>query len=180
MKEDVIGILPFGREELSLVEYVKEKLERTFTKRISIKEIAEIPQSAYDPERNQFNSTKILKEILNLYSEENEKIIGITAVDLFIPIFTFVFGEAQLNGKAAVVSYARLKQEFYGLPPNIPLLKERLIKEVIHELGHTFGLIHCEKKWCVMSFSASVKHVDFKKDTFCTECAGLLGDILRR
>ena len=180
MKEDKISILPFGREELGLVQHVKEKLERIFIKRICIKDVVEIPRSAYDPERDQFNSTKILKEILNHYSEEDEKIIGITGVDLFIPIFTFVFGEAQLGGKAAIVSYARLKQEFYGLPPNLPLLKERLVKEVIHELGHTFGLVHCEKKWCVMSFSASVKNVDFKKDSFCTDCAGLLKDVLRR
>lgn len=180
MKEGDIGILSVEPGDITLVEYVKERLENMFIGRISIKGTFRIPVSAFDAERNQYNSTKILKEIMNFPSEEGEKMIGITEVDLFIPIFTFVFGEAQLNGKSAIVSCARLKQEFYGLSPNHHLLKERLFKEVVHELGHTYGLVHCEKKWCVMSFSPSVKNVDFKKDSFCTDCAKLLKGILRK
>ncbi len=126
--------------------------------------------SMYDANRNQYYSTKILEK-LNAIKEKNTiKIIGITEFDLFVPILTFVFGEAELNGNASIVSIQRLKNEFYGLPQNSKLLLERLTKEMIHELGHNFGLYHCVKYDCVMKSSTYVEDIDIKKINFCTDC----------
>lgn len=100
----------------------------------------------------------------------NERILGVTAVDLYIPILTFVFGEAQLRGSCAVVSFHRLRQEFYGLPANSTVLGERLLKEAVHELGHTLPLAHCEDYQCVMSPSHGVERTDLKTSQFCTSC----------
>jgi Peptidase family M54 len=85
-------------------------------------------------------------------------------------ILTFLFGEAQLGGKAAVVSLHRLRDEFYGLPPNILALRERLLKEAVHELGHTLSLPHCEDYQCVMSASHGIALVDLKSSRFCRAC----------
>jgi len=95
-------------------------------------------------------------------------------VDLFIPVLTFVFGQAQLGGKAAVVSTLRLKQEYYELPPNETVFLERLGKEAVHELGHTFGLVHCLNQGCVLNASTYVEEIDLKEADFCPECAQLL------
>ena len=76
-----------------------------------------------------------------------------TEIDLYIPVLTFVFGEAQLADGGAVVSAHRLHQEFYGMPTDPELLHERLLKESLHELGHTYGLRHCPDYTCVMSSS---------------------------
>lgn len=130
----------------------------------------ETPPSAHDPSRGQFNSTTILQMLLTLIPGENDQIIGFTSMDLFIPIFTFVFGEAQLNGPAAVVSGARLQNEFYGLPPNAAIFHERLLKECIHELGHTVGLRHCLSDECVMRRSTYVENIDLKSAEFCPAC----------
>lgn len=100
--------------------------------------------------------------------------IGITSPDLFIPILTFVFGEAQLDGNVGIVSLARLHQEFYGLPPQQALLQRRLIKEMKHELGHTFGLVHCSLRGCVMSMANTIADVDAKGSFFCEGCKELL------
>ena len=43
----------------------------------------------------------------------------------------------------------------YGLKKNEALLLSRAIKEVIHELGHNFGLIHCH----VSDMCDEIKHV---------------------
>ena len=133
----------------------------------------------YDPQRGQYRSTDILKELLVSAPSDALRVIGIVHVDLFIPILTFVFGEAQLNGRVGVVSIARLRQEFYGLPSNQPLLQRRLIKEVKHELGHTFGLLHCSRRECVMSVATSVLDVDAKGLAFCEACRGFLRAALR-
>jgi len=132
------------------------------------------PQIAYDDSRSQYYSTKILKEMLSHLPNDALRAVGIVSFDLFIPILTFVFGEAQLNGKVGIVSIFRLRQEYYGLPPNPPLLHRRLIKEIKHELGHTFGLIHCPKRECIMSVAHNVMDVDSKGMDFCKDCKDLL------
>jgi archaemetzincin len=98
------------------------------------------------------------------------KVLGVTELDLFIPIFTFLFGEAQLNGPGALVSIHRLHNQFYGIPEDEERLRSRLVKESIHELGHTFGLIHCFALRCVMNTSTYVEEIDQKPPTFCRIC----------
>lgn len=127
-----------------------------------------------DPLRNQFNSTWILSRLLEQSSQDPGKILGITELDLYIPVLTYVFGEAQLGGKVAVVSSYRLRDELYGLPKNQQKLKERLQKEAIHELAHTFGLIHCRNIECVMHPSTYAEEIDFKSTDFCKTCGPLL------
>lgn len=101
---------------------------------------------------------------------QREILVGVTDVDLYIPILSFVFGEAQLGGHIAVVSYHRLHQQFYGLPRDDSLLRERLVKEAIHEAGHTLGLTHCDDYDCVMAASHAVEWLDLKGAGFCGAC----------
>jgi len=98
------------------------------------------------------------------------RVLGVTAADLYIPILTFVFGEAQLRGQCALVSLHRLRQEFYGLPADPGLLRERLLKEAVHELGHTLELTHCDDYGCVMAASHSVEWIDLKGAVPCSVC----------
>jgi archaemetzincin len=123
----------------------------------------------YSEERDQYYSTKLIEYALLNYSEF-KKILMITDFDLYVPVLTFVFGEAQLNGKAAIVSAHRLYPEFYGLPPNDELFLSRLIKEINHELGHTYGLRHCFNFECVMHSSSNVDEIDIKSENFCNKC----------
>ncbi len=125
----------------------------------------------YDPTRGQHNSTAILQLLAPLVDNRLDRILGVTTVDLFIPIFTYLFGEAQLNGPAAVVSGMRLQNQFYGLAPEAALYHERLQKECLHELGHTFGLRHCNTPGCVMLKSTYVENIDLKSANFCPDCS---------
>ena len=129
-----------------------------------------VPPESFEARRNQYYSTKILKEMLGDVPQDALKLLGVTGVDLCIPILTYVFGEAQVGGTAAVVSLARLRQEHYGLTPDRPLLLERLRKECLHELGHTFGLYHCPSRDCVMHLSNTVVDVDTRGGDFCSGC----------
>jgi archaemetzincin len=132
---------------------------------------------ARDPQRNQFYSTAILRCLLPL-AEPGARLLAVTSLDLYVPVLTFVFGEAQLEGPCAVVSLHRLREEFYGLPPNDALLRERLLKEAVHELGHTFGLRHCDDWQCVMTSSHAVERLDVKGADFCRYCRKVVdGDV---
>jgi archaemetzincin len=132
------------------------------------------PEFAYDPARGQYNSTEILAGLLKNIPQEALKVLGVTDVDLFIPVLTFVFGEAQLDGPASVVSTHRLRNPFYGLPRDERLLQERLEKEAIHEVAHTFGLVHCLDHKCVLSSSTYVENIDLKSRSLCSSCQELL------
>ena len=126
---------------------------------------------AFDAARGQYHSTAILQQLSPLAAGEDEiRLLGITESDLFVPVLTFVFGEAQLAGRCALVSLHRLREEFYGLPPREELLRERIIKESVHELGHTFGLRHCADWRCVMASTHAVERLDLKGVVFCEAC----------
>ena len=124
---------------------------------------------ARDRMRNQHYSTAIL-QAMQRFVEPGARLLAVTSVDLYVPVLTFVFGEAQLSGGCAVVSLHRLREEFYGLPAREELMRERLVKEAVHELGHTFGLRHCDDWRCVMTSSHAVERLDVKGTEFCFLC----------
>ena len=134
------------------------------------------PEYAWDEKRRQFSSTLILREAVKRHPAGAAKLLVLTERDLFIPMLSFVYGHAQLDGPVAVLSSARLRQEFFSLPPNWPLFLIRLRKETLHELGHTFGLTHCADRLCTMSLSTSIEQVDAKDAAFCDTCTVLLGE----
>jgi archaemetzincin len=124
----------------------------------------------FHPERQQYHSTETLEMVGRIGSADGRLRLCVTGVDLYIPILTFVFGEAEVEGHRAVVSYHRLRQEFYGLDADRDLLADRLLKEAIHEIGHGLGLTHCDDYECVMSASHSVEWIDLKTALLCREC----------
>jgi archaemetzincin len=123
---------------------------------------------AYNPQRNQYSSSKLLTSLEK--SERGERVIGIADVDLYVPGLNFVFGEAGMGSGTAIISLCRLRQEYYGLAPDEALFLERATKEVVHEIGHTFGLGHCSNIKCVMHFSNSLADTDLKEVKFCNMC----------
>ena len=134
----------------------------------------------YSADRGQYNATLILAGLLRHHSDPESKIVGITRVDLYIPVLTFVFGQAQLDGPGALVSTHRLRSEYYGLPADRERLVERTIKEVVHEVGHSFGLVHCPDYSCVMHAATYVEDVDLKQSGFCPACESALeSDVAR-
>jgi archaemetzincin len=161
---------------------VLETLERTVREgfRLAVRRLPPLPPPlfAYDAARRQFDSTRVLKEALGRIGSGALRLLAVTEADLFIPMLTFVFGQAQLGGPAAVVSMARLRQEFYGLPPDPPLLWKRAAKEALHEIGHSFGLVHCLDPSCVLSLSSDIGQVDAKNGAFCPGCRDVLRERL--
>ena len=129
---------------------------------------------AYDAGRRQYGSIAVLEMLLRLRPPDAGKLLAVTDRDLFVPVLTFVFGQAQLGGRAGVVSLARLRQEFYGLEPNREVFVERAAKEALHEAGHLFGLVHCVDRSCAMSLATNIRQIDTKQAAFCAPCKARL------
>jgi len=151
------------------LEQLAASLVRTFRTSCQIRPETLDVSFAFDAGRQQYYSTAIIQR-LERTADPDARVLGVTACDLYVPVLTFVFGEAQLDGNCAVVSTARLGEEFYGLPARADLLRERLVKEASHELGHTFGLRHCADWRCVMTSSHAVERLDVKGADFCAAC----------
>ena len=127
---------------------------------------------AYDARRQQYQSIPVIERLTRVCPEDALKLLAVTERDLCLPVLTFVYGHAQLGGRIAIVSLARLRQEFYGLPASADILRDRAWKEALHETGHLFGLIHCADRTCTMTLSTSVRQIDAKRGQFCAACAG--------
>jgi len=172
-----IYIMPFGENNVESLEGIAENIREQFGLEVKITEDQGAPDFALHPERNQYNSNLIIKRMLDICPPDALKILGVTRFDLFSPIFSFVFGEAQLGGKGAVISSFRLHGRSSNNSdhvPGCPPLIHRLEKEAVHELGHTFGLRHCSDPDCVMHYSVGVQCADRKFAYFCKACRDLM------
>ena len=165
-----IFIAPIKFHNNLLLQNLVTELSKRFFCKINIINLDINLDDFFSIERKQYFSTQIIAEAIKLTDEFNGKIIMLTDVDIFVPALTFVFGEAQLNGKHSIISVCRLHEEFYSGISNEVLLLERTIKETLHELGHNFGLRHCSDWDCVMHASNGIEEVDIKGNTFCRKC----------
>jgi archaemetzincin len=152
---------------------VRDRVESEFGAAVREMELGAV-EFAYDPERRQYGSIAVLEMLTRICPPDAVKLLAVTERDLYIPVLTFVFGQAQLSGRVAVISLARLRQEFYGLAPNREIFLERASKEALHETGHTFGLVHCGDRNCAMSLSTNVRQIDSKRCEYCAACGARL------
>ena len=154
-----------GSADGPLLDHAGSQLEQAFGERVERWESDARPRGTLDVARGQHSSREVLRWLVTARPPSTDRVLGVTDVDLFVPVLTFVFGEAQLDGVAAVVSTARLAQGVNRA--SAALLR---VKEIVHEIGHTFGLVHCGTVTCVMARSSGVRSVDAKKAELCPVC----------
>jgi len=177
--EHSIVISPHGNFGPEITEPVKKAINRIFGFPALIIPVIENVDFALDSGRNQYHSTSILQQLERSAPSFAIKVIAVTKVDLFIPILTHVYGEAQLGGKACVVSTCRLRDNITAPDPDIIFI-QRIVKEAVHELGHTFNLRHCRERVCIMHYCRTELDVDLKSDQLCRYCRILLDDEIKK
>lgn len=176
----VACLLPVAGLADEVLDWLEPVVARTYgftTRRLAP---LPLPDDAHDEGRGQYDATVLLRAGLSAAPPGVARLIVVTEFDIFVPMLTFIFGQAQVNGPGAILSLARLRQEFYGLPPRRDLLVERAVKETMHELGHTFGLVHCRDLSCAMALSINVTNIDIKRGEYCQACAANLADRLQQ
>lgn len=170
MKPETITLISFGYFEKRFLDEIKYDVEREFQIPVILREGYLDLSLYFDPSRRQYNGNSLLQDINLQFASDQTKTLAVFNVDLYIPILTFIFGQAFLNGRCGIASAYRLRNERYGIAPNESIFIDRLRKEVIHELGHAFGLIHCPNPTCVMRSSTYVEDIDQKNWSFCPKC----------
>ncbi len=175
----LLQLLPIGNVDDGLLKDLSAAIEEIISVRCKVLPARLDPEFAFHGERQQYHSSEILQRMQSLVTADSWRMLGIAAVDLYIPILTFVFGEAQMGGPCAVLSSHRLHQEFYGLPRDPELFRHRLIKEAVHELGHTLSLAHCDDYHCVMASSHAVEWIDLKDGVLCEMCRAAVTSMMQ-
>ncbi len=168
-----IVVAAVGPAPEAVLERMADELRRAYGLGVERRAAVPEPEGAYSPRRGQWLAAEFLKRLLP-HAATGERVLGITERDLFVPVLSFVYGQAQLEGQAAVVSLARLRPEFHGLPPDDAVLLRRAATEAVHEVGHTFGLVHCLDRRCPMSLSIDLPDLDGKTPELCPGCSALV------
>lgn len=169
-KKPLVRVIPLGRVDTLALQVAAANLQSILELPADI--LAPLPEPDYAllPERAQYNAGPILKDLAGAFPGPQLN-LGLTGVDLCLPILTFVFGEAQLGGRAAVVSYHRLDGGLSREQDSRQLLYERLAKITVHETAHLLGLSHCRSPGCLMRFSQSLEQLDTLSALFCDQCS---------
>jgi len=176
-KRDLIILSPIGEFSSGLLDPIVRIVSEAFGFETIPAPILQDIEFARDADRNQYHSTPILQRLAAEAPSRAIKVAALCRVDLFIPILTYVYGEAQLNGRACIVSSYRLEDGLVDTEPEDRFIS-RMAKETIHELGHTFDLRHCPDPVCLMHYCRNESDVDRKSDQFCRYCKVLLGDAI--
>jgi archaemetzincin len=164
----MITLIPMAEVNNSYIEALVKPLNNVFDQAVEIDEHLDIPPESWDARRKQFLADEILDYIPDF--QDGKRHLGILNVDIYAFGLNFIFGEADANCQKALISLTRLRQEFYGQPADENLFHERMLKEAVHELGHTYRLKHCPDRFCVMHFSNGISDTDKKKGGFCSAC----------
>lgn len=172
----MLAVAPLGAAPGAVLTAMEGALQAAF--RLPVRRLPALdePARAFAPQRGQWSSVAFLEALLGRVPPGAVRLLGVTERDLCVPVLSFVYGQAQLGGKVAVVSLARLRPEFHGLKAAPDVLARRAGTEAVHELGHTFGLVHCLDRSCPMSLSIDLVDLDGKTATPCVACATLLDE----
>lgn len=179
MNKKSVILISCGHFEKNVIDKISSDLLNSFGLSTELSQCNFDLNYFYNPDRRQYDANLILKKVSEMAPRGPYKTMGLFRVDLYIPILTFIFGQSLLNGSTGIVSLYRLRNELYGMEQNNRLLTERFRKVIIHELGHSFGLIHCLNPSCIMRSSTYVEDIDQKSFGFCNKCKEELSSGIR-
>jgi len=178
-QKGLISVVPLGRIGEDVLRVVTDSLQGILRLPVDLMPTEPLPPEAFMEPRNQYNAMTIIKHLSNNRPGKTLKVLGVTNKDLCNPILTYVFGEAYLNGAAAVLSCYRLHRVADGDFAPREIFLERAVKVALHEIGHTFNLPHCHSGRCVMRASNTLAELDEKLNYLCDYCEMFLSEAVR-
>jgi len=170
-----VTLVPMGRIPIELLQWLREELTKVLRRPVSISKPVGLPPEAYQPLRRQYLGDAILVALRKLPLPAGAQVVALVDGDCYTPGLNFIFGQAAKGGRVALVALPRLRPSFYGEPEDAEPFRQRVLKEIVHELGHTWNLAHCSDMRCVMHFSNTLADTDAKGVELCVHCQKRLG-----
>jgi len=171
ISKETFGILSLGlkADESWMADSVSKKLKEQYGANIVILSPGKLPPEAWYAPRKRYKASILLDYLSKIKPDSINRILALTSADISISTKEHkdwgIMGLAKTPGSVCVVSTFRLgkKQQ---------LSKQRLYKVCTHELGHTFGLPHCDRDLkCVMNDAeGSIKTIDRCDNNYCIAC----------
>jgi archaemetzincin len=174
LKKRRIGLVALGEVPEIALKVIAAHISGYFNLSAQILPSLKLPEYAFDQKRLQYNAGIILTDLETVHFSKYEKIIGVSNLDLFVPIFEYVFGEARQGEKFALISLFRLNKNPDGSSLSPFAVYERAAKVALHELGHLYDLFHCDDKKCLMHFSGGLDDLDKTSLYLCRFCSANL------
>lgn len=166
-----IGIIPIGDISGIVPKVIAAHISGYLDLPATLLAPMQTPHYALDRQRCQYDAGPILNHLESGLFNSVDKVVGILNVDLFVPVFTHVFGEARQGGRVALISIFRLKENAMDTNSDSSTALERAAKIALHEVCHLYDLTHCESRQCLMYFSASLPDLDRIPLSFCRYCS---------
>ena len=171
-----IGVIPIGDIPDIAPKVIAAHISGYLDLQTTLLESMKNPSYALDRQRLQYDVGPILQHLESRLFKSVDKVIGILDVDLFVPVFTHVFGEARQGGRVALISIFRLRENSMDTISNSAIALERAAKVALHELCHLYDLTHCESSQCLMYFSGSLSDLDQSSFNLCRYCKQFFED----
>jgi archaemetzincin len=178
LRKRIIGVVPVGDVPQLAPKVIAAHISGYLNLAAEILTPLELPAAAFDDINHRYNAATILGCFESTPCDHYDKVIGVFNVDLFIPTFAYVFGEARQGGRHALVSLFRLAKKTEDCNAPSGSLYERAAKVALHELGHLYNLLHCEEKKCLMHYSGGLSDLDDIPLYFCRYCSTYFQDAL--
>jgi archaemetzincin len=175
-----VGIMAFGSPPAEVLRSIADAVPVHFGMPVEILPPVKTPSYAFDPARIQYNAVSIIENIERMKFPPELKILGVLTVDLFLPVFTHVFGEARQGGNCALVSLHRLGHDAGSSRTYPASISKRTTKVALHELGHLFNIVHCFDRCCLMHFSMDLDELDCIPVEFCRYCKAFLDESIKQ
>lgn len=174
-----INLLPLDDVDRSVLNHLAAVLKSTFSFDVSPVAVSDFPVTIPSPVYGErYHSAQVLNSLARCIRRKTRKLLAVTNRDLYSPVFAAYFGEALLAGSSALISLCRLRQEYYDLTPQQVLFLSRCEKVAIHEVAHTFGVVHCHDNNCVMFSAPNIVALDARSACFCPDCSLALNNKL--
>ena len=162
-KPQAIQIYSYGKTVNSKAMFLKQELEKYYPSVELVDQPLTLPDIYYNKERNRYSGTGLLRDLSKL--KKGTTVLGITDKVIFkanelSPTYG-IFGVSPVGAHVALISTT--------IPSGKEQTDDHLVKLMLHELGHAYGLNHCSDEHCFM-VDAEHGNKFAQTPSFCKDC----------
>ncbi len=162
-KRIIIGILPIGGIQDSVVRIVRNEIEKYYKFTVKVFDKIDFPDNDTLFSKDTIKTANVLTFLHQLRDEHSkcDLLIGITNRPIIIEtmVGTFVH-RGMTSGTSSIISSFRIQKDAEN---DEKIFAQYLAKVALHEIGHFFGLMHC-------SYSCKCFMIGLNYCTDCPDC----------